>query len=1323
MAQGWDIGVFDRNYNPVIGVTVAEMDTDKVTILNSGTTGSNGFASVTPNNDNWIPHVLVSENFKKQLRIIMIPTRKGGGEFWFDILVDNNWAAEVAAGRGAEGDQKTTQTGFTYNIVSIIQYAWDGINSMTGAKNFTSDCSVLIVGQDCEQLDADGDNGQNAFKVTFFGASNEETDIPGTNIKHAVDIASGVSKTLIFDHIGIGSTGLAVNTLRTTGSSGPNLEFRSCTVGGKSNLTPVIFSNPVKAWDTVFPAAGANQYALDMANNAHNTFFWDCIFADRVRPGKEAHFYHPTMFKGNSSVGFVTDDMAGDKFLFVDGADFRASASSWNFYFDITSALQQFVIKGCTANTGATAAIIIRSPYNVDAAHQIVTGNAWGCELGLDHTASSVAMPLQYTGNTHAEPSGGGLAAATPIIVQGKFHRSEFSGNGPAGSRIDLQAGSELCRINGMLIDRANAGAPTHDANTGSLFIDADSNTLYINTSAMPNGTTWSILGIPGGGGAAPADAQFLTLALDGDLANERVFTPGTLLTAVDGGAGGTYTLNAAVTGADVTLPVIGTPTYTHVEDLQTTFHSSGWFSGGAISDAGGATIDVAVGTGVIRATDSAIAQLLFFDWAASTGLAITANSIRYIGVEYNAGSPQVVVRTSNDFDHTTDFPLGTVVNEGGTLHIQNAPWEIGDHANTMIQRLRGLRPIARDVEVGGLIFSETGTRNVAVTAGRLWRGLTKFAIGALDTNPGGAADTFDTYSSGGAEATGVAAWPNEQYDNAGTLTTMTNNRWANLWWYIELDGELVMVYGTAQYVTQAQAENEAVPSVLPDRLQVHGILASRFIFQKSAGTAAEILSAFAATFATLGATDHGNLAGLADDDHTQYALLAGRAGGQTFIGGDAASEDIVLQATAHATKTGSTVTLSVDTNASMQLSATKQSFGSDIAAVEFLAAQVNFIGPASLAILEFNAAGMTIEVDLLVEQNITIEKHIAIGANATVDTKPGSVLVLTETSIATANRVGASGNIDQLDITHTYTPTSISSSAFRGINMVVQAGGDEDIDGVFLAGVTSLQFVTQHDSEGSINQMLGAAGQVIMGNNPLDNASTKTPQFGTIFAGAAGIQGSMIYSANAGYAGASFNIFPDALPLGMKAISASIFLRSFHNTGRTVTLNGATSGLAVDVNTNNQPTGGLETNRITITDLAAIRTGHGDDASSAIITTAIMVKIGAWTSQPTYTNGPYGLVQEGVADTNQLMGHTYFGETSLVAKSLADDAVVTIDQQSSTGVIPALIINQADISEGLINFIASARGTGSTAATDIAESVRVELNGTVYRLALYTDA
>lgn len=48
---------------------------------------------------------------------------------------------------------------------------------------------------------------------------------------------------------------------------------------------------------------------------------------------------------------------------------------------------------------------------------------------------------------------------------------------------------------------------------------------------------------------------------------------------------------------------------------------------------------------------------------------------------------------------------------------------------------------------------------------------------------------------------------------------------------------------------------------------------------------------------------DHGTHTGLADDDHEQYALLAGRSGGQTLVGGTGAGNSLRLRSTSHATK------------------------------------------------------------------------------------------------------------------------------------------------------------------------------------------------------------------------------------------------------------------------------------------------------------------------------------------------------------------------------------------------------------------------------------
>lgn len=58
----------------------------------------------------------------------------------------------------------------------------------------------------------------------------------------------------------------------------------------------------------------------------------------------------------------------------------------------------------------------------------------------------------------------------------------------------------------------------------------------------------------------------------------------------------------------------------------------------------------------------------------------------------------------------------------------------------------------------------------------------------------------------------------------------------------------------------------------------------------------------------TVGLTDlatraHSSLTSLSADDHTQYALLLGRSGGQTLIGGTASGNSLTLQSSSHGTK------------------------------------------------------------------------------------------------------------------------------------------------------------------------------------------------------------------------------------------------------------------------------------------------------------------------------------------------------------------------------------------------------------------------------------
>ena len=338
--------------------------------------------------------------------------------------------------------------------------------------------------------------------------------------------------------------------------------------------------------------------------------------------------------------------------------------------------------------------------------------------------------------------------------------------------------------------------------------------------------------------------------------------------------------INAAPTRATlINMETISGSTFSTVQHMQDLFHSAGWVSGGVVSDNGDDTVAVTAGTGTIRASTGATQEILFFDWALNNSLSVSANTTRYVGVEYNVGSPQLVVRTSNNFNNDTDFILASLINENSTIHIQKEEHAVGDHTNNMIQRLFDTSPFARDNRSGGLILGESddNNRNLTMTAGTIWEKLNEFAISAIDTSAGGG-DTFDRYLRDGVSGNHTkqsdqTTWDNTRFDSSGTLTTLDNNKYAVQWYYIELDGEFVSMYGTVQYNTEAEAETESPPTDIPDRISLHGKLIGRIIFQKSDTIPQSIESVFTQTFTAAGITSHNNLAALdyASAAHTGF--------------------------------------------------------------------------------------------------------------------------------------------------------------------------------------------------------------------------------------------------------------------------------------------------------------------------------------------------------------------------------------------------------------------------------------------------------------------
>lgn len=103
------------------------------------------------------------------------------------------------------------------------------------------------------------------------------------------------------------------------------------------------------------------------------------------------------------------------------------------------------------------------------------------------------------------------------------------------------------------------------------------------------------------------------------------------------------------------------------------------------------------------------------------------------------------------------------------------------------------------------------------------------------------------------------------------------------------------------------------------------------------------------------------------------------------------------------------------------------------------------------------------------------------------------------------------------------------------------------------------------------------------------------------------------------------------------------------------------------------------------------------------------------------YTNSmALGYNAEPDASYQIMLGDANITEVKTIGKYIGSGA--HLDQSIDDAAIPVLTLDQADISEGFINFIGSDRGV-ITEATNSLESVRVEINGTVRRIAMYADA
>jgi len=287
----------------------------------------------------------------------------------------------------------------------------------------------------------------------------------------------------------------------------------------------------------------------------------------------------------------------------------------------------------------------------------------------------------------------------------------------------------------------------------------------------------------------------------------------------------------AKIPAEHVGVNKLDTPTYEDLQAIINTYMSSGKFTGGGFTDNGDGSITVAAGTGLIKSTDSDTGALYSFDWAEDTNVTLTDNSVNFIYVDYNSGTPQIGVATSSPTDHNTKVLLGLVYRSGTTLHMTNAGQLIANYpaktcwkdmeVNGKFQWVSGVKP------------SETGTRYLKLSEGTIYAGLTKKSISAYDST---STALTAYYSDGGTgwNTASVQQIDNQYYDNdSGTLASLTADYKTCRYIYIDPDGHVYMVYGTSQYSKLADAIEEEAPTSLPDMLGNIGMLVGKVIVKE----------------------------------------------------------------------------------------------------------------------------------------------------------------------------------------------------------------------------------------------------------------------------------------------------------------------------------------------------------------------------------------------------------------------------------------------------------------------------------------------------------
>ncbi len=415
------------------------------------------------------------------------------------------------------------------------------------------------------------------------------------------------------------------------------------------------------------------------------------------------------------------------------------------------------------------------------------------------------------------------------------------------------------------------------------------------------------------------ANGNFTGLNLDGDSGTAQDLTNQDTINIVGGtnvstvvGATDTVTVNLdsdvvlndlTVTGiidGDVDSDNVVLHTTAGVDrtltDYINTMQSAGYVMGGDFTDGGSGNASISAGVGFIKTSDAVGASSLGIEWSADTALALVDNATNYIYIDYNSGTPIVKASTTNPTDFRTIIHLGKIYRDGTDLHLFKAGAYIPEVSTSSIKRW--ISQFGEVALTSGGVVAETGERYLTVSAAKLYGGVVPVVTSSVDTS---GADTFTQYytdGAGGWNESEVSQINNSQYNNGGTLTNLSNNRHRTDFAYLDNDGHLMIIFGTNNDYFLSDAQEEPVPSSVPDIVAQFSTLIAKIIVKEGETNLEEIDNLeTGATFSSSGTVVHNELASIQGGTADEYYHLT-------------SAEHTVVQATSGANTGDQTITL-----------------------------------------------------------------------------------------------------------------------------------------------------------------------------------------------------------------------------------------------------------------------------------------------------------------------------------------------------------------------------------------------------------------------------